>query len=303
MTLLNKFGILMFIAVSVLFMTFTHQRGQGVDSSGPKMSIKQEILEVSVNDPEEKLLEGIITTDKKDGDVTDSVVLESLSAFISGSTRLATYAAFDSDQHVVRGSRRITYTDYTKPEFSMHQLLEYPAGRSSISINGITAKDCIDGDISSSIKVSLGPTYGLDEVGEYDTVFSVVNSAGDISSFHAYIVVYDPEVNRGPQFDAKDGEYLVYLNRGEDFHPFDYIEDVKIGGRKYSIVEGNGNYGAEKIDKNEKIVVGQNQIDVEGEVDSDTPGEYIVKFSMTLDVGNQETVTGMRRIYVIVRDN
>ena len=303
MTFLNKTGILMFIVVSVLFSMFTHRRSQGVDSSGPKMSIEQEVLEVSVNDPEEKLLEGITATDKKDGDVTDSVVLESLSAFISGSTRLATYAAFDSDQHVVRESRRITYTDYTKPEFSMRQLLEYPAGRSSISINGITAKDCIDGDISSSIKVSLGPTYGLDEVGEYDTVFSVVNSAGDVASFHAFIVVYDPEIGRGPQFDAKDGEYLIYLNKGEDFHPFDYIEDVKIGGRKYSIVEGNGNYGAEKIGKDEKIVVGQNQIDVEGEVDTDMPGEYVVKFSMTLDAGNQETVTGMRRIYVIVRDN
>lgn len=303
MTLLNKTGILMFIVVSVLFSMFTHRRSQGVDSSGPKMSIEQEVLEVSVNDPEEKLLEGITATDKKDGDVTDSVVLESLSAFISGSTRLATYAAFDSDQHVVRGSRRITYTDYTKPEFSMRQLLEYPAGRSSISINGITAKDCIDGDISSSIKVSLGPTYGLDEVGEYDTVFSVVNSAGDVASFHAFIVVYDPELSRGPQFDAKDGEYLIYLDRGEEFHPFEYIEDVKIGGRKYPIVEGDGNYGAEKIDKDEKIVVGQNQIDVEGEVDTDMPGEYVVKFSMTLDAGNQETVTGMRRIYVIVRDN
>lgn len=303
MTLLNKIGIFMFITASVLFSMFTHRRSQGVDSSGPKMSIEQEALEVSVNDSEKKLLEGITATDKKDGDVTDSVVLESLSTFISGSTRLATYAAFDSDQHVVRGSRRITYTDYTKPEFSMRQLLEYPAGRSSISINGITAKDCIDGDISSSIKVSLGPTYGLDEVGEYDTVFSVVNSAGDVVSFHAFIVVYDPEISRGPQFDVKDGEYLIYLNKGEDFHPFDYIEDVKIGGRKYSIVEGNGNYGAEKIGKDEKIVVGQNQIDVEGEVDTDMPGEYVVKFSMTLDAGNQETVTGMRRIYVIVRDN
>lgn len=303
MTFLNKTGILMFIVVSVLFSMFTHRRSQGVDSSGPKMSIEQEVLEVSVNDPEEKLLEGITATDKKDGDVTDSVVLESLSAFISGSTRLATYAAFDSDQHVVRESRRITYTDYTKPEFSMRQLLEYPAGRSSISINGITAKDCIDGDISSSIKVSLGPTYGLDEVGEYDTVFSVVNSAGDVASFHAFIVVYDPEIGRGPQFDAKDGEYLIYLDRGEEFHPFEYIEDVKIGGRKYPIVEGDGNYGAEKIDKDEKIVVGQNQIDVEGEVDTEMPGEYVVKFSMTLDAGHQEIVTGMRRLYVIVRDN
>ena len=81
------------------------------------------------------------------------------------------------------------------------------------------------------------------------------------------------------------------------------LEDVKIGGRKYPIVEGDGNYGAEKIDKDEKIVVGQNQIDVEGEVDTDMPGEYVVKFSMTLDAGHQEIVTGMRRLYVIVRDN
>ena len=136
-----------------------------------------------------------------------------------------------------------------------------------------------------------------------NTEFSIVNSAGDKASFKAYITIYDNAETKGPQFDIVDNEYLIYLDRGDAFYPFDYIEDVKIGGRKYSIVEDNGNYGAEKIGKDEKIVVGQNQIDVEGEVDTDMPGEYVVKFSMTLDAGHQEIVTGMRRLYVIVRDN
>ena len=303
MSRLNKFGILLFLLAGTLFSFFTYRRSQGVDGSGPVMTIDSDVLEISVKDSAEALLQGITATDRKDGDVTESVVLESLSAFIDTDTRLATYAAFDSDKHVTRGARRIVYTDYTKPEFSMTQDLEYPTGRSDISINGIKVQDCIDGDISSFIKVKLDPAYDIDEEGEYETEFSIVNSAGDKASFKAYITIYDNAETKGPQFDIVDNEYLIYLDRGDAFYPFDYIEDVKIGGRKYNIVEGSGNYGAEEIEKGEKIVVGRNQIDVEGEVDTETPGEYVIKFSMTVDAGNQETVTGSRRIYVMVRDN
>ena len=88
---------------------------------------------------------------------------------------------------------------------------------------------------------------------------------------------------------------------------FDRIRNVpsdkKIEYDKLKEIRLNWKQQAEKIEKGEKTVVGRNQIDVEGEVDTETPGEYVIKFSMTVDAGNQETVTGSRRIYVMVRDN
>ena len=46
------------------------------DSRAPEIQIGDQIPEISVNDPEEALLQGIHATDDRDGDVTGSVVVE-----------------------------------------------------------------------------------------------------------------------------------------------------------------------------------------------------------------------------------
>lgn len=98
------------------------------DSSCPVISFDKDIIEVSVSDPDEKLLRGVSAYDKKDGDVSGSLVIESRSALLGGSERIVTYAAFDSDNNVGKGQRRIRYTDYVSPRLSLDAPLTVTSG-------------------------------------------------------------------------------------------------------------------------------------------------------------------------------
>ena len=69
-------------------------------------------------------------------------------------------------------------------------------------------------------------------------------------------------------------------------------------------MDGYGNYGAEKINPEDEIVVGIDQLDIDAEVDTDTPGTYRVRYSMTNDAEyEKDRYTGTVTMYVIVREN
>ena len=115
---LLKFSIVLFILAGVLFLVTKIYRTRSRDSAGPEITVENESISVSIHDPESVLLAGVTAFDKKDGDVTQSIVIERISNFLEKDTRIVTYAAFDRDNHVTRASREITYTDYDPPEFA-----------------------------------------------------------------------------------------------------------------------------------------------------------------------------------------
>lgn len=65
---------------------------------------------------EEDLLAGVKARDDVDGDVTDSIVLESVSANDEEATVVVIYAARDSSNNVARASRILEYSDEKKEE-------------------------------------------------------------------------------------------------------------------------------------------------------------------------------------------
>ena len=101
--------LLILLASIGAFGYFSHEYYQNLDTLGPSITIEEENIEVSVNDPEEVLLAGITAYDAKDGDVTDTLGIESMSEFTEGTTRTINVVAFDNDGHVAKESREITY--------------------------------------------------------------------------------------------------------------------------------------------------------------------------------------------------
>lgn len=84
-----------------------------LDASYPEITFEQDVLEVSVGVAEEELLEGVNASDKRDGDVTDTILIESMSNMLDGKQRIVTYAAFDKDNHVGKAEHRIRYRLHT----------------------------------------------------------------------------------------------------------------------------------------------------------------------------------------------
>ena len=293
MRIFSRVLLVVTIAALAVFL-FTHRNV--VDSRGPVIHIEEPLIEVSVQDGDERLLEGVTASDSSDGDVTDSVKVENISTFYADGKRLITYVAFDSDMHVGRATREIRYTDYESPRFHLETPLQYYTG--SINLK-ISAEDVIDGDISSAIKLETDEPITTDQPGKYEATFQVANSAGDVTSLPVTIEIQDAADRSSVKINLDT--CLLYMGVGESFDPAAHITSVQIGSREYRVVEGGGNYGAEGIDPDAEIVVGTDQIGMNGSVDTETPGTYQMEYSLSIDRGHGDVDTGHIVLYVVVR--
>jgi len=297
---LRNFSIILFVIAAGLFAYFQAREMSLQDRQGPEITVSSGSIAVSISDPEEKLLEGVTASDRRDGDVTDSIVVESVSTFLRPGTRIVRYAAFDQDMHVSRAEREMTYTDYRAPEFSITQPLVFAPGNTDL-LKYVEVSDCLDGDLSDSVKILSDSALLVDVAGDYQVRLQASNSAGDVAVLPVVIKIQQQQ-NSMPQISLSD--YVIYLDPGAEFDPYSLIQGVSINNTLYEVEEGSGTYGDPERDMSVPAVVGTNQLSVNDPVDTSVPGNYTVTYSMTVSVGNYgDTVTGTTNLYVVVRDS
>lgn len=78
------------------------------DGHDPVITVSQAPLQVSVNDKEDSLLNGVSAIDIEDGNITSNVYIESISPFDDQKMRTITYAVLDSDDHIARATLSVT---------------------------------------------------------------------------------------------------------------------------------------------------------------------------------------------------
>lgn len=255
---MNKFRKIWFgivILMLALFTAYCIGEKMLTDSSGPVISLDQSEIQVSIHDGDEVLLQGITAEDKKDGDVTDSLIVEKISGFYDDGKRTVTYAAFDSDNHISKVQRELTYTDYVSPRFSMSGSTRFRAG-SSINIDTIiSAEDCLDGDLSNKVKIHMDTTINNRVTGLYPVEYSVTNSAGETVKLPLNIEIYESQSNE-VQLNLKT--YLVYYT-GETIDYTDYLKSVQKGNQEYAFE------GVELLEgqQEEEVTVSEEKTDTE----------------------------------------
>lgn len=161
---LTKISIPLFLITGGIFAFYMSQMSGFSEGKAPVFSMDSDLLEISVRDGEEVLLNGLRAADDRDGDLTGDIIVENVHGFVSDNERKADYVVFDSENHVSRISRRIHYTDYTSPRFSLDAPLAFQAGSISI-LDHMHAQDCLDGDITSTIKIIPEDGFSLNEIG------------------------------------------------------------------------------------------------------------------------------------------
>ncbi len=191
------------------------------DKTYPVIEIEKSELVLSIEDGQEALLTGVTAYDEKDGDVTDSIVVESVSRFANG-RKTVTYAAFDSDNHVSKASREISYTDYTAPKFSSEDGYRFATGVKSV-IDNMHAEDCIDGDLTGVIKVSPGFYVDTNTPGTYAFQYQVMNSSGDVEYLPVTVEIYDPADSDVLNIELT--QYVVYTGVGEAVNAKAYLAE------------------------------------------------------------------------------
>ena len=254
------------------------------DTNPPEIQVSQEQLTLSVEDPKEMLLQGVTAKDRRDGDVTSTLVVERVMLTDKDGTLRVRYAAFDRAGNVSKADREARYSDYASPRFSLNRALVFTEGASVDPMGAIGVTDLLDGDISHLIRATPLDSTSIANKGTHNVKFRVSNSLGDTVE-----LVLPVEVVASGDYNAQLylKEYLVYLKVNDNFRSLDYLDRLAVGREEISLSGG--------------MPTGF-RLSTDGIVDTSTPGVYSVAYTVSqIMVEESDTVVrGYTRLIVVV---
>lgn len=257
---LLRIGVLvLFVIVSAVFAWLFIDEKLNADKTVPIITIESDVLEVSLNADNEELLKGVTAYDEKDKDITEKIIVESVSNFIDDGVCKVTYAVCDNDNHVAKKTRKIKYKDYISPRFSISESTCYSIYEKINLSSVIGANDCIDGDISKQIILTT-ENYTKSVAGVFSVNATVTNKKGDVSTIVIPLIIEDRSLS-APSIELK--EYLIYVERGEEIDFKEYI--------------------VQATDDKENDLT--DEVRVESDIKLDKEGTYTVHYYVTDDEG------------------
>ena len=222
MKILRISVLIVFIFVSIFAATVFISDKVKTDNTGPVIRVSSEMLEVSISATNEDLLAGVTAYDEKDKELTDQIIVESISRFTEKGVCKVTYAVCDSDNNVAKATRKIRYTDYTSPSFEVSGNLCFSLYESMDIRNFITASDCLDGDLTNRVIVT-SDQYSTTVAGVYSIKATVTNSKGDRSEIELPLIVEDRPLS-APKIELSS--YLAYTDVGKAIDFKSYVVDA-----------------------------------------------------------------------------
>lgn len=279
----NIFLLLILAAAMVLFSGYLLWIHGNLDTIGPVFSVEEGILEISVRDPAEALLQGITAVDERDGDVTEGILVESVYGINDENLTTVTYAAFDSAGNVSKFQRQVRYTDYREPRFELYASPTFAYGSGFDLLEQVGAEDVLEGNINRRVHATLiSDTQSLAMEGNHQVKLQVTNSLGDTVEMILPVSVYNPEWYTA---SVTLKEYLIYLEAGERFEPRSYLDSFVFRGNPIDLTRG---------------VPDDITADVVSNVKTGEPGVYEVTYILSR-TQNAMTHSGIAKLIVIVQ--
>ena len=261
MKLLRIFVSAAFVIVGAVFLIFLIKETITTDRSIPVITIESDVLEVELKAKPEDMLVGVTAHDKKDGDITSELFVESISRFTKKGECNVTYVVCDSDNHVTKATRKIRYKNYTSPKFVIEKSLCFSAYDYIDLTETVKAVDCIEGDISGRVVIASDSLTNLTE-GIYNFNVSVTNKYGDTSLMRLPVIIDEDLGFNGPQIELT--QYLIEAPVGTQFDPQSYFVTA--------------------LDRNENDV--SSTLRIEHNINSAREGTYYIHYYTNDEVGN-----------------
>lgn len=253
------------------------------DTVSPVITVEEGTLEVSVYDDSAALMQGVSATDDRDGDVTDSLIVEHVGLLSSDGEAAVRYAAIDRSGNVAKFSRIIRYSDYQRPKFRLTAPLQFSAGSSFDVVDLMHATDALDGDISHRVRAMALSEKSLSDPGIYDVQFRVTNALGDTQELTLQVELFPTGTYNAELFLE---EYLIYLAVGDKFDAKGYLDSFRYGSNRKDLSGG---------------VPDEFLLNLAGNVNTGVPGVYEVKYTLNYTQGYQ-IYTGCTRLVVVVEE-
>lgn len=278
--------VLLFIVSVIAFAAYQVLSRLAQDNRPPEIICDSDTLSISVESEDSELLKGVKAEDNRDGDLTDSVRVSSMSNFTEPGKRTITYAVFDKANNAATMERTLEYTDYTSPKITLTEPLRFDISdmEDASLTEHMKAEDCLDGDITSQIRATYNDSAYVSQAGDYNVTVQVSNSAGDTCTVPLTVTVTDSSSDdeRGKYYPALS-QYIVYTPVGEQVDLAALITGVTRGGSEYAFGEPGAPESPEGVS-------------ISGDVDYGTEGTYTVEYSYTPEGG----VTATTKLTVVV---
>ena len=267
--------IILFILAAAAFGISKAVELKNRDTSIPEITSDREVLEIPCDYTEEQLMEGLTACDAKDGDLTAEIVAGNFSRFLSPGLCDLTYVVFDSSNQPGSLTRRVRFTDYHSPDFTLTDPLVFEESEGSYTtvMDQIGASDMLEGDLSDWV-IQTDSDANYQKSGDYHVQMEVTNSYGDTSSLSLPVHV----VKSGSQsMEIVLSSWIVYLDPGSEIRPADYVT---------ALYNGNGES------------IGAEAVSWESGVDTQTPGVYEIHYTASDGQGH----SGETWMTVVVRE-
>ncbi len=282
--------IMFFLASCAIFSIYIFKTHMVEDNTPPEISCDSDEISVSVNAEDAEILQGVTAVDNRDGDITDSVTISSMSHFISKGRRTVTYIVFDKANQAGSIQRTLTYTDYTSTKIHLIKPLRYTPSEADKAnlLEYMTAEDCLDGDITNQIRTTLSDSYYSLEPGEYELMIQVSNSAGDVCAVPVNVEIVDSsDREENNKSYPMLSEYIVYTGVNQELDLDSYLS---------GIIQGTNEYTFEKDEKYLEIT--KEDITVTSHVDYSKEGVYTVEYTYE----GKEAPAAVTKLYVVVEE-
>lgn len=275
--------LLLILAAAVgLFGCYLFRIHNNLDTVGPVLSIEEGILEISVEDPEDALLQGIRAVDARDGDVTAGILVESVYGINEDNLTTVTYAAFDSAGNVSKIQRQVCYVDYRAPRFELYASPTFAFGSGFDLLECVGASDVLEGDIRRRVHATLiSDTKSIESEGTHQIKLQVTNGLGDVADLLIPVEVYDPEWYVA---DVELKDYLIYLDKGDRFDARSYLKSFGFRGDIIDLTAG---------------IPAEITVEIDDQVKTRIPGVYEVTYELSRNL-NVTTYSGIAKLIVVV---
>lgn len=260
------------------------------DHTPPVITSDSDTISVSVEDDESALLQGLTAEDNRDGDLTDAIRVASMTNFTEPGKRTVTYAVFDNANLAATYTRNLEYTDYTSPTIELSEPLRFSLDDTSeINIaENMTAKDCLDGDITAQIRATFNDSAYVSQAGNYGLEVQVSNSGGDTCAVSLTVTITDPSDSREREkYYPVLSQYIAYADTGKSLDLESFITGFERNGAEYLFEE----------EDDDVLPGGRGDVEISGDVDYDKAGTYTVDYTFTSEDG----VSATTKLAVVVR--
>lgn len=285
--------IIIFIVSAGLFAAYQFDARVRTDTVPPTLTSETESISVSVEAEESELFQGLKAEDNVDGDITEDIRVAFMSNFTDTGKRDITYVVFDGSNQAATLTRELVYTDYTPPRITLSEPLRFDLNETddwgtSDFLKIFQATDCLDGDITTQMRMNFGGSGYIDGAGTYPVTVQVSNSAGDVTSVSLEMTIVDPQDEQESQkYYPVLSEYIVYTKAGQTLSLGDYVTGLQRGSQIY-----------EFTDPDLPEYLASTSVNIADGTDYNTPGTYTAEFSYA----SLEGVTATTKMTVVVEE-